>query len=174
MSIQNEEITNTSSDEDSVPSIALSAEDEFIEKCASSSDGFIQTSAASTKKKTIRTKIGIRIKTTNINHTALYKHASELPGFKVGAFKAIYRSEPYRFKDTSSREHDEVISRAIKAMGLSLQFFVGGSKKTPIRYVEVYGSYTNEDEQNQLTNQLKTIVKKFQRIPENIEIMPIV
>jgi hypothetical protein len=154
----------------------LSPEDVFIQTSASSSeDVFIQTSASSSsKKKTIRLKIGIRIKTTNVNHTALYKHASNLPGFKVEAFKTTYRSEPSRFKDVSSREHDEVISRAVKAMGLSLQFFVGGSKRNPFRYVEIFGSYTNEDEKIQLTNQLKTIVKKFQRIPENIEIMPIV
>ncbi|MEX0597715.1 MAG: hypothetical protein WD512_14580, partial [Candidatus Paceibacterota bacterium] len=85
--------------------------------------------------------------TDSINHTAIYKHACTLPGFNEEAFKRMFRTGPSRDKNLQSREHDEVISRAIKAMGLKLQFFTNESKKKGVtRFVKIYGNYSLEEE----------------------------
>lgn len=126
------------------------------------------------KVKRVFRKIGIKLDTPNVNHTALYKYASGLPGFKEGAFQAIYRTEPSRDKNVQSREHDEVISRAIKAMGLSLRFGLGGTKKTgPIRFVEIYGTYSDDAQKNEIETKLKKILKSFQRVPQPVAITAI-
>lgn len=125
------------------------------------------------KVKRVFRKIGIKMPTSNVNHTALYKSASELPGFKEEAFKVMYRTAPARGKDLQSREHDEVISRAIKAMGLSLQFTFGATKKTAsTRYVEIYGTYSDSEQKTEIEEKLKKIVKSFQRVPQSVQIVP--
>jgi hypothetical protein len=130
---------------------------------SSTTSTFVDT----TPKKTKYRKLAVKIPTSNVNHTALYKYASELSGFNKSGFEANYQSEPSRYKNLESREHDEVISRAIKAMGLKLQFVTGGSKKKgPVRFVEIYGNYSTEDQMNELQKELQMIVKRFQRVPQ--------
>jgi hypothetical protein len=106
--------------------------------------------------------IGITIPTANINHTAPYKHGETLDNFKSGAFKSQYKTDSRRGKDVESREHDGVISRVIKAMGLMIQFVeVRGS-----RYANIYAKFRTTDGSEVPCEQLLTIVKKFRRKPE--------
>lgn len=130
-------------------------------------------SAPPVQKKTVRVNLGITIPTMNVNHTALYKHAEKLPGFKASGFRAMFYTPPARGgKNLQSREHDEVISRAIKAMGLKLQFETRLIKKIEYRFVNIYGTFvdSNEEEETALRQQLAEIVRKFQRTPQAVEI----
>jgi hypothetical protein len=112
--------------------------------------------------------IGFSIRTDNVNHTGLYKHAQTLPGFKESGFKTMYRTEPGRFKSVTSREHDEVISRSVDVMQLKLQFVT----HTDTRYVNVYGKVRtgDEDVEKELVDKLNEFIRKFQRKPESIEL----
>lgn len=121
--------------------------------------------------------VGITIPTSNINHTALYKHGETLEDFKSSTFETIYKTPPanaHRVKNLESREHDEVISRVIKAMGLSLQFveFRGS------RYVNIWAKFrtTTPEEREKIVETLNTIIRKFRRKPEppKEEIVPVI
>lgn len=85
----------------------------------------------------------IMMRTDDVNHTALYKDAEKIGG-KDGSFKSdtfqrcFYSSPKYGGKDRSSREHDEVISRALPVLGFSKTYYVERTKRTVTRYLVVY------------------------------------
>lgn len=119
------------------------------------------------------TYLKICIPTTNVNHTALYKHAEKLGGssFRTESFRRQFYSKPspYGKKDTTSREHDEVIVRALEVMGLKKQFV----SLRGTRYVIIYDNYKTADQDSidALREELNDFVKHFQRKPQKVEII---
>ncbi|KKK49836.1 hypothetical protein LCGC14_3131030, partial [marine sediment metagenome] len=59
--------------------------------------------------------IKITIPTINVNHTALYNDALTFSDFQSSSFQAMYKTDSniYKKYNRDSREHDEVISRAV-------------------------------------------------------------
>lgn len=113
--------------------------------------------------------IGFTMRTRNVNHTGLYTYVQSHPvyknAFKEREFELMYKTTSSRYKNVTSREHDEVISRAIKAMGLQLQFVIYQGN----RYVNIFGKVRNEEELAQITEKLNICITRFQRKPEPIE-----
>jgi hypothetical protein len=115
--------------------------------------------------------IRIVIPTVEVNHTALYKACEKLPDdiraqAKLNNFAAMYHTIGYQGKDKSSREHDEVISRCTKALGLATLYIDHSTKKSSTRYVVVYQKYRNEEEQIIAAKQVADYLKHFTRRPE--------
>ena len=100
------------------------------------------------------------IPTSSLNHTALFVPSD--------TFKRQYYTLPQKFgKDKESREHDEVLSRGIKHMGLHICFaVVHQGKKNEQRVAIIYGKIRKESDRSSIVNSLQTILKKYLRYPD--------
>ena len=116
--------------------------------------------------------IKITIPTTNVNHTALYKDASLSENFRGGAFAAMYKtdSDQYKKYERDSREHDEVICRAVEVMDLKVRFQERRTRKSTTRYAVIYAECRTEDTETRETirRQLQEFARKYQRVPSQI------
>jgi hypothetical protein len=104
----------------------------------------------------------ITMSTSNISHTALYRHACSMPGFKEGTFqKMYYTNKTYPDKDKTSREYDEVISRSCIAMGLKVMYV----NEKYDRYAVIYQEFrtTKTYQEQMIREKLELFEKRFQR-----------
>ena len=109
----------------------------------------------------------IIMETNNVNHTALYSAVNKTDEFKSESFKRLYWSipSPYGRKDLSSREHDEVIARAVPVLGFTASFREFVTKKSTRRFVVISKRVdTNEaDVMAKASIGLQTFYKQFRR-----------
>ncbi len=115
--------------------------------------------------------IKITIPTINVNHTALYNDALTFSDFQSSSFQAMYKTDSniYKKYNRDSREHDEVISRAVKVMGLKVCY---KTKKNTTRYAVIYAQCRTEDtgSRDNIIKKLREFVRKYQRIPTEISL----
>lgn len=153
-----------------VPHVDATNTSNQLEQISDAEPNSSSTSPCTAEKIFFR-KLSILMPTRNVNHTEIYKQGSALSGFKEEGFKTMFRTEPSRDKNLESREHDEVISRAVKAMGLSCQFQQAGSKRLPFRVVRIFATYFNEDQKKEIETKLNRIIKSCQRKPQSLTIV---
>lgn len=99
----------------------------------------------------------------HVNHTALFAGGLTAAGqngtdMKIGSFQRQYKTVGARDKWTGSREHQEVLSRAVNAMNLKVVF------TSPFCAV-VYQKIKRDDtvRHNKLVAQLTTFLKQYRR-----------
>jgi hypothetical protein len=117
-------------------------------------------------------KIFIEVQPGDLNHTALMR-AAEKTGNLKGNFEKIYYTPPCREKTANrntkglSREFDQVVDIACKALGFSTSFHEIGKSKT--RYVHVCKNVKMGDEniKNSAIKELQDFIKHYRRF-ENV------
>jgi hypothetical protein len=115
----------------------------------------------------------IKMRTDNVNHTALYKGAENTGLLKETAFKALFYHKPSSrgSKDLTSREHDEVISNCVPALGFKCSFVEVRTKKESTRYAIIYDRVDNtEDAIKASTRKLNDFALHYRRTKEDYPI----
>ena len=104
----------------------------------------------------------IVMETTNVNHTALYTAADKTGELATDSFKRLYSSPGGRYKDLKSREHDEVISRAVPVLGFRVSFREVSNCRLRRRFVVIY-KRINSESMTQTETELQNFFKHFRR-----------
>ena len=115
----------------------------------------------------------IKMRTDNVNHTALYKEAEKTGLLKETAFKALFYHKPSSRgpKDLTSREHDEVIYNCVQVLGFKCSFVEVRTKKELTRYAIIYDRVDNiEDAIKACTRKLNDFALHYRRTRENYPI----
>lgn len=112
----------------------------------------------------------IIIETNNVNHTALYTAGEKTGKMATDSFRRLYLSPGGQGKDLKSREHDEVISRAVPTLDLNVTFREFSTKRTIRRFAVIY-KRTNIMDPDLVVGSIKELqdfFKHFRRHPSDV------